>query len=168
MLINFKTFYIMKKLFLCAAIAVFGLMNVNAQEFKLGPSVGYLSEIGAIGFGVDAVYSLNETWEVAVAGTYASEDPVSWTAIDANGHYMFDESFYVLAGVQYLSSKVDIPNIGGFGVLVGSASVTDFGFNAGAGYRYSLSDSISLFGEAKYVAIATGYVHAKVGVLFNL
>jgi len=157
----------MKKFMLTAFVALIVMVSVNAQEgvFRLGGSVGYSSEIEEIGYSVDLVYSINDTWEVAADYSFIPEidDMVKFSFIDINAHYMISESFYALAGVDFATAKVDF-------VLFDesfSESDSETGANIGLGGRFSLSDSLSFFTEAKYVTTYDGLFNIRAGILFS-
>jgi len=157
----------MKKIILTALVAVIAMVNVNAQEstFRLGASAGYSSEIEEIGFGIDAVYSFNETWEAAADYYMISADGGNVNDFDVNLHYMFSESFYALAGANFSTLKTDAFSIEGFDIP--SFSVSETGANVGLGGRFGLSDSLSFFTEAKYVTSYDGLFNIKAGILFS-
>jgi len=143
----------MKKIMLTAIIAVIAMVSVNAQEgvFRVGGSVGYSSEFEEIGFGADAVYSIDETWEVAANYYLISEFDLSF--LNANAHYLFSESFYALGGLGIAKYK------GGDG--------SETGANLGLGGRFGLSDNISFFTEAKYNTMIDGFMNIRAGILFS-
>ena len=151
----------MKKMMLTALVAVIAMVSVNAQEFKLGGSAGYSTEIEEVGFSVDAVYSINESWEVAANYYFIPEieNALKISFIDVNAHYMFSESFYALAGLDLATIKLDF-----FGE---SASDNETGANLGIGGRFPLSDKLSFFTEAKYVTTYDGLFNVRAGLLFS-
>jgi len=161
----------MKKIILTALVAVIAMVNVNAQEstFRLGGSVGYSSEIEEMGFGIDAVYSFNETWEVAADYYMISPDGGSVNDLDVNVHYMFSESFYALAGVDFSTFKSDAFSADIFEEEINfpSLSISETGANVGLGARFGLSDSLSLFTEAKYVTSYEGLFNIRAGILYS-
>ncbi len=55
----------MKKLLLCAAIAVFGLANVNAQEFKGGVNVGLPTGLAGDAYSLAIGADVNYLWDVS-------------------------------------------------------------------------------------------------------
>lgn len=149
----------MKKI-LITLIAVLSFSFANAQ-FKLGAAIGYETDGGTMAASGEAVYGLNETFELAADYSYGFEkDLVSLSTFDLNAHYLFNENFYALAGVNFAAVKVDL---GPFG----SVTANDTGANVGAGYRRGLSDSMDFFSEVKYMT-ALETVGIKVGILFNL
>jgi len=157
----------MKKIMLTAFVAVITMVSVNAQEsvFRLGGSVGYSTEIEEVGFAVDAVYSINEFWEIAANYYFIPEieNSLKYSFVDVNAHYMFSESFYALAGVDLATVKLD------FVIFDESISESDSetGANLGIGGRFGLTDSLSFFTEAKYVTTYDGLFNIRAGILFS-
>lgn len=152
---------------LTALVAVIAMVNANAQEgvFRLGGSAGYSTEIEEIGYGIDIVYSINDTWEVAADYIFIPEidDMLKFSFFDINAHYMISESFYALAGIDFASTKID------FTIFDESISESDSetGANIGVGGRFSLTDSLSFFTEAKYVTTYDGLFNIRAGILFS-
>ena len=133
----------MKKIFL-TFLAVLSFYFVQAQDFRLGGSVGYSSEIEEVGFAADAVYSFDDSWEIAANYYFIPEieDILKFSFFDVNAHYMFSESFYALAGIDFATIKLSL--------LGESATDSETGANVGLGGRFGLSDNLSFFTEAKY------------------
>ncbi|WP_432410411.1 outer membrane protein [Rasiella sp. SM2506] len=162
----------MKKIILIATI-IFTSLQMQAQEFGLGIHGGYLTEIDAIGAGVDLNYDFNEKWGVSTATVFSAIDDGGirnkWFAIDLNARYYVVDKLYAFAGGEYLSLTVKSLGLGSGVFLDSEETVKDseFGVNLGTGYRYNLVDNINLFAEVKYVALDAGYVHAKAGVHFS-
>lgn len=121
-----------------------------AQEgqFKVGGGVLYGSEVESVGLQLNGTYRFTEEIEGAAdlsfffPGDNSGLD--SFWAINANGHYIFtsDEEFHVygLAGLNLSTAEFSFNN----------NSNSELGLNLGAGGEYHL-DSVSLFGEIKYV-----------------
>lgn len=170
----------MKKIILLAAIILTSLQmqaqeqaQAQGQEFGIAAHAGYLTEIDAIGAGLDLNYDFNEKWGVSTATVFSVSDDNGirnkWFAVDVNARYYVVDKLYAFAGGEYLSATVKSLGLGA-GVFLDDESTTntsDFGINLGTGYRYNLVDNINLFAEVKYVVIEEGYVHAKLGIHFS-
>jgi hypothetical protein len=162
----------MKKLTILLVFAMFiGIGTISAQnEIQVGGSLGYSTRIASVGIGIDGVYHIND--KISAAGNftyYFEKDLVSWMTIDANVHYNLTElensKVYGLAGLDILIGSVNI-DMGIMGNY--SSSFTDVGLNLGAGINHTLTDKISLLGEAKFVLIAGTYINVRAGILYNL
>ncbi|MEL6812370.1 MAG: outer membrane beta-barrel protein [Bacteroidota bacterium] len=163
----------MKKLFFLA-ITLFSLYGVQAQGFGIGLSGGYLSELDGFGGSLDLIYELDEKWGVNGTFTFATADETGfrtkWTILDLNARYKVYDEFYLLAGGEYISANIRELGLGGGNPIGGGAETdtSDFGINAGTGYKYNLADNVNIFAEVKYVFLDQGYVHGKLGILFDL
>ncbi|WP_435412524.1 outer membrane beta-barrel protein [Psychroserpens mesophilus] len=122
----------MKKLMLLAAVAVFSLSNVNAQELRAGLNgglpIGDFSEFYSFSFGLD----VNYLWEVS-------------------------DDFSAGIATGYSTSSGDSQDLGTFfGVNLGTIDYPDFSYIplAAAG-RYNASEAFVLGADLGY-AIATG------------
>lgn len=162
----------MKKLIVLAAIILTSL-QIQAQEFGIAAHGGYLTEIDAIGAGVDLNYDFSEKWGVSTATVFSATDENGirnkWFAVDLNARYYVVDKLYAFAGGEYLSLTVKSLGLGA-GVFLDNESTakdSEFGINLGTGYRYNLIDNVNLFAEVKYVVLDAGYVHAKLGVHFS-
>ncbi len=162
----------MKKYLFVLAVLLGGY-SVSAQGFGAAISGGYLSEIDGFGGTADLIYSIDEKWSVASDVTYSVADsgPTrnKWFIVDLNAQYKVYDEAYVLGGGEYLSMTL---KSGGLGAgSIGTEFETtnnEFGFNAGAGYRYKIIDNVSVFTEVKYVFVdPSGYFHARLGLHFD-
>jgi opacity protein-like surface antigen len=153
----------MKKLLLCAAIAVFGLSNVNAQEETTtgGFAQGDIYASGTVGFSNTKVadFKSNEfTFSPSVgyflsdnialeldvlfgSGEDFNEDKTTTLGAGLGAMYFFTPakqfSFTLGAGAFYNNSKFE-PNGGG------EEKVNTFGFAVAPGLNYFVSDCIAL------------------------
>jgi len=163
----------MKKILVLAAIILTAFqIKAQTQEFGIAAHAGYLTEIDAIGAGVDFNFDFNEKWGIATATVFSAKDDNAvrnkWFAVDLNARYYVVNKLYVFTGGEYLSLTVK-----GLGLGAGSLNTettvkdSEFGINLGTGYRYNLIDNVNLFAEVKYVVLDAGYVHAKAGVHFS-
>lgn len=157
----------MKKLILCAAVAVFALTSVNAQEENAttdgtgGFAKGDLFISGTVGINswkqddlksnsysfmpsVGYFLSDNIALELGVAiggGEDTNEDKTSTIGADLGARYFFTPSnqfsFTVGAGFGYMSTKSE-PNGGT------DSTVNTFGFSVAPGLNYFVSNSFAL------------------------
>ncbi|AVI51849.1 hypothetical protein C5O00_12040 [Pukyongia salina] len=146
--------------------------NAMAQGFGAAVSGGYLTEIGSFGATGDLIYEFSEKWGVSTDATYSVADAKStrakWFAVDLNARYKVYDEVYLLGGGEYLSITLKQQGLGGGSIGQESeTSSNDFGFNAGAGYKYNIIDNVNVFAEAKYVILDAGYFHARLGLLFD-
>ncbi len=162
----------MKKVIILVLLFI-GVQSIYAQGVGLGVSVGYLSEIETVGFSADFIYEIDSKWGVSTDVTFAFSEESSirstWFAIDINGRYKLYEEFYVLAGGEYLN--ISFKALGLAGGSIGqefTSSQNEFGVNLGGGYQYNILDNVNAFAEVKYVLLDAGYVHARLGILFDL
>jgi len=162
----------MKKLFFLL-VTIGSMYGAQAQGFGMGVAAGYLTELDGFGASADLIYELDERWGVSSTFTYAVSDKESlrskWTILDVNARYKVYDEFYLLAGGEYLSANLKLLGLGGGNPSGGdiSSKVTDFGINAGTGYKYNLMDNVNVYAEVKYVFIDAGYIHGKLGLLFD-
>ncbi|MBI9034725.1 MAG: outer membrane beta-barrel protein [Bacteroidales bacterium] len=163
----------MKKFTLLFVVMTFiGTQALYAQsKIKVGGSLGYSTQIGSVGIGLDGVYNINDKIDAAADFTYYIEnDYVSWITIDANGHYLLMEkdktNVYGLGGLGLIIGTVNIPELEMFGY--GSSSYSRICLNLGGGATHSLTDKLSLMGEAKLAITNGSYLNLRVGVLYSL
>ena len=162
----------MKKI-IFIAIALLGINGVQAQGFGMGISGGYLSELEGFGGSVDLISEIDEKWGVAATFTYAVADKdgirSKWTIVDLNGRYKVIEELYLLAGGEYLSVNLKELGLGGGDPLSAERSLkgSEFGVNVGTGYIYNIADNVNVFAEVKYVIMELGYLHARLGLIFD-
>jgi opacity protein-like surface antigen len=162
----------MKKLFFFI-ITLLSIYGIRAQEFGAGISGGYLSELDGFGGSVDLISEITEKWGVSATFTYAVSDESGirskWTVVDVNGRYKVIEELYLLAGGEYLSVNIKELGLGGGDPLSTERTIkgSDFGVNLGTGYIYNIADNVNVFAEVKYVIMELGYVHARLGLIFD-
>ena len=139
-------------------MAFFAMSNVNAQ-LSLGGGV-LLTDITAVelkaDFGLTQKLTISPSADYFLLGKkYGSN--VSMYMLGIDGHYSFGDrnsfDYYPLLGVNF------------FNYSNGSSKGSTTGLTAGGGISYALSDSMKLYGEAKYLHSAFG---ASVGILFSL
>ncbi len=150
---------------LCAAIAVFGLTNVNAQEFNVGASAGlpigdagdfatfsvlldvnYLWEVSdkfeagaAIGFS----HSFGEDQSVSIGDFEVESEAqdISFLPIGAAGRFNVSESFTIGADIGY---------------AVGINDGNDGGFYYAPKLQYGVSESLDIVAAYRGVSVEGG------------
>jgi len=138
----------MKKLLLCAAIAVFGMSNVNAQNFGLKAGADFASvklkfdgdniSTSETGFyiGAFADIEVSDSFTFQPSVMYVSVDELDQIAIPLMAKIPVSEDFSVLAG----------PSLG---ILLDTGEgVKSFNFGLEAGAAYDISEAF--FVEARY------------------
>lgn len=166
----------MKRIVLILSL-IAGIYATNAQGIKAGFGAGYLTEFETFAGSVDLIYDITEKIGVGTtAGFGVAESNFSKDVrntiffVDINGRYKVYKELYVLAGGQYLSNSFS--EKGGNILPIGDVipeNTSDIGANIGSGYIYNIIDNVNVFGEVKYTFIQdNGYLHARVGLLFNL
>ncbi|WP_397362918.1 porin family protein [Olleya sp. R77988] len=173
----------MKKLLMIAAVAVFGLSSVNAQNAQFGLTAGYLSATGSAesgGISISATESgfyiggvadieISDVFHVQPEVVYAStgDDGGDGIAIPIMAKYYVSDKFNIQAGPHFDISLEDIPE-----------DFTGFGISLGAGLGYDIDDNF--FAEARYsfqlndyytgdldVSTTTNLLMVGVGYKFN-
>lgn len=149
----------MKKILLTIAIILGISPFVKAQtDVGAGILLGAYNNLA-----VEAKANFNVTDAISISPSldyFLVDSSYDYTMflISADGHYNFEvsEDFtaYPLVGLNYF-------NISGEGYSWG----TGIGLNIGGGATYSLSDSMKLYAEAKYIRTGFGL---SAGVLFSL
>lgn len=184
----------MKKLLLFTAMAVFGLINMNAQDFHLGAKVGinfsdiYGDNTGAtdpitsiINFGVMGEMSFSEKFSFqpeimySIQGYSVNDDLVSlnYLNVPLMGKYYVAKGFSLEVGPQIgflLSAKDESVNVKDnfktldFGVNVGLGYKLNNGLNFGARYNMGLSNINDIQGSSD--KFRHGVVQVSVGYFF--
>lgn len=142
----------MKKLLLLAAIAVFGLTSLNAQNVQFGAAAGLLSvdanaKINGqslnvdseIGFYIGAIadISISDEFHLQPELLFANVNDGNGLLLPIMAKYYASENFFLQAGPQFDFSLEDIPN-----------DYTGLGISLAAGLGYDINENI--FVEAKY------------------
>ncbi len=163
----------MKKLLLCAAVAVFAFTNVNAQDVKFGAKAGInFASVGgsdandiegitgktAFNVGIVAKIGISEKFSVQPEIVYSSQGfKFEIESVDANGKldyinipimadFKVGKGFSLQAGPQVgfvITHKIDVDN-------VGETELDDVGtdFSIALGAQYELDSG--LFFQARY------------------
>src|SRR5690606_15862302 len=164
----------MKKLFLFAAVAVFGL-TMNAQEFKLGANVGLpVGDAGdayTFGIAIDANY----LWEVAdsfKAGAAVGYLHALGDSIDTPlGSFDIDDAgFLPIAAASSCGMSADFYVGLDLGYALGiSPSGNDGGFYYAPRVQYSVSESLDIVAAYRGISRDGGSFNViTLGVEFGL
>ena len=166
----------MKKLMLLAAVAVFGLSNVNAQEgFTVGAHVGIpvgdFGEYSSFNFGVDGSYMWNvgEGFDVGVATGYTNFSGGDDETFDTGfGVFTIERpsfGFIPIAGAARYSFNENW--FGGLDLGYALATEGDGGvyYQPKVGYK---TDSLDIFGFYKGISVDGGsFASVGVGIGFR-
>lgn len=157
----------MKKLFLCAVIAVFGLANVNAQEFKLGVNaglpVGDADNGSSFGLAADVAYLFYaaEDFQVGPSLGYThffgkdNIEDAAWLPITAAARYGLSDQFGI---------GVDL----GYAVGIAPSGV-DGGFYYAPRVQYGISQAVDLVLAYRGVSVnSLNFSQVTLGVEFGL
>ena len=166
-----------------------GFSTIQAQQqYNVSKGFGacfaasYLSEIDAVGGSVDLLYKFNEKWSIANTNLFTvsklpSEERLKWFSMDINARYNVYDTFYMLAGGQFLyETFIEKVLVGGFVSGEQAIRSSNFGANIGGGYIYHLLNNANIFVEVKYTILAeeskplksSGYMQARIGMVFDL
>ena len=164
----------MKKLFLCAVIAVFSVASMQAQTFKIGATLGLpvadASDISTFVLGVDAYYYFTDIDALIEIGATAGFRNFFGEDIEIGGQSFAidDGQFLPLAA----AGRVKIFGLLSGGVDVGYALGINDGNDGGFYFRpvvgFDIADTIEL--NASYESITNDGVtwgNLNVGVLFE-
>ena len=155
----------MKKLILCAAIAAFGLSNVNAQS-QFGVMAGYANITEKISLDGDSVsgsesgffigglvdITVSEKFHVQPEVLYTNASDLSFLYIPVLAKYMVSEEFSILVGPQanlILEEVADGYNSFGVDLTFGTAYNFAENFFAEARYGFEITNRISDGGDLK-------------------
>lgn len=143
----------MRKLFLCAAIAVLGITSVNAQEFKAGVNAGLItgdaSDFYSFNLTLDAAYlwEVLDQVQVGVASGYSHS-----FAKEIAGFKGDDVSFLPLAAAGRLALSESFAFGADLGYAIGLNDGNDGGFYYAPRIQYGVSESIDIV--AKYTGVS--------------
>ena len=134
----------MKKLFLCAVLALFALTNVNSQDYAIKANpLGLAFGIANVGF----EFSTNESQTLTVSGLYYNISDVTGLGAGAEYRFYFSKQdafrgWHAGPSVGYFSLEDDFNNSAGF-----------FSIGGEVGYQWIIRDHflIDLFGGLGFV-----------------
>ncbi|NMH86066.1 porin family protein [Flavivirga algicola] len=159
----------MKKLLLIAAVAVFGLSNMNAQETKFGVKAGadFASvKVKVSGFSVstsETGFYVGGFAEVGVSDTFTFQPELLYISV-STGTLNFDQISIPLMAKFGVSEKIDVLAGPALGFLLDSADgQKSFNYGIEAGAAYNITEE--LFVEARYnIGLANLIENAPSGV----
>ncbi len=162
----------MKKGLIFMLFALFAMSNVKAQT-SIGGGLAVWDDLGVE---VKANFGINEQLSISPSFDYLFADEGSHFIVNTDVHYNLGDpdalNFYPLAGLNYTYYSFDIPSYTINGQTFGGGSVSDggIGFNLGFGSTYSVSDSMKLYGEVKFLSndYMANDIGASFGILFSL
>ena len=159
----------MKKLLLVAAIAVFGLSSVNAQNFNGGVSLGL--PIGDSGdaytfnvtLDVNYLWNVSDTFDAGIASGYSHNFGDGDLNVD-------DASFLPIAAAGRLNLSDDFVLGADIGYAIGiSPDGNDGGFYYAPKLQYSVSEKMDIVGAYRGVSLDGGSFDVlTLGVEFGL
>lgn len=168
----------MKKLLLLAAVAAFGLSNVNAQETTFGVTAGFLNVSAKVEFGGDSAsasesgfyvgglvdIAISEEFHIQPELLYANVNEGSALMLPIIAKYYVAEGFNVQAGPQVtfsLEETVDDFSSIDFGLGIGAGYDIDENFFVEARYTFQVNNSYTgnadIEARANYLNIGLGY-----------
>ncbi|MEZ4802751.1 MAG: hypothetical protein R2797_08245 [Gelidibacter sp.] len=157
----------MKKLMLIAAFAVFGLSNVNAQDFRVGANVGLpmgdIKDYSSVNIAVDVSYlwNVSEEFDAGLTAGYSTylgkdgADALGFLPIAAAGRFNVSEDFTIGADLGYA-----------IGI---NPSGLDSGFYYAPKVQYGVSESVDLVLAYKGISVnGVSISSLNLGVEFKL
>lgn len=168
----------MKKLFLCAAIAVFGLSNVDAQEFKVGLSAGL--PIGDVGdfytFSVIAdanyLFDVSEEFQVGpMAGlSYSFGEDIEGSVGDVSIEIEAEDAIFLpIGGAARFNLSENFTLGADLGYAIGVSDGFDGGFYYAPKVQYGISESLDIVASYRGVSADGGsFDIISLGVEFGL
>ncbi len=151
--------------------ALFMTAFTATAQFSIGPMLVYGTDTD-LGFGVKAEFGVTDAINVSPSFAVLSSTSVdisgikfktSLSELNLDGHFPFTDngstSFYGLAGL----------NVGFISVKIASESnsSTEVGLNLGVGSKFSISDAIGGFAQAKYGIGGIDQLGINAGVYFS-
>jgi opacity protein-like surface antigen len=152
---------------LCVLLALLFVTTTAQAQLSVGGGLGYGLDIEELAIQARGVYGINDQFRGEADFNYYLEgtDGLSYWEFNLNANYMITNTggfdIYALAGLNFFHFNIDL---GPFG----NSSDTDTGLNIGGGAEMGLTDSVKLFGEAKFALGGAEQLFLAVGALFNL
>ena len=139
----------MKKILFTFVMLLVGMTSFAQQGSTwVGANVNYgmHSDYKNFGVGAKVQYEFIDNWRAEASFNYFfKKDYCTMWDFNLNVHYLIPVgslNIYPLAGFTLLGNKVEVLGV--------SHSDSDFGFNAGAGIEFPITDGIKLNFEGKY------------------
>ena len=151
---------------LCVLLALLFVTNTVQAQLKVGGGLAYGFDIEDLALQGRGVYGINEHFRGEADFSYYLEgtDGLSYWEFNLNANYMIINAggfdIYALAGLNFFHFSTE--------TILGNFSDTDTGLNIGGGAEMGLTDSVNLFGEAKFALGGAEQLFLAVGALFNL
>jgi hypothetical protein len=166
----------MKKLILVAVVAVFGLANVNAQNFNVGISAGLPIGDAGDGYTFSAIIDVNYLWEVSEqfdAGLTAGYSHSFGEDIDLGefGSVKLDDAGFIPIGVAGRFNASEDFTIGlDLGYAIGiSPDGNDGGFYYAPKVQYGITQSLDIVAAYRGVSLDGGsFDIVSLGIEFGL
>lgn len=159
----------MKKLLvIISSIALIGLVSSQANaQVRFGGGLAFGEGVEELGITANALIGLSEKVDIQPSFTYYfTPSIISYWELNADVHYSITSSdavdLYAIGGINYsrFGFELDI-----FGIPV-DASASEVGANLGLGANFSKGNSITPFGEIKYVVSDLDQLVITAGVRF--
>lgn len=149
----------MKKIFVLALLCAFAY-NASAQVTEKGDqsmvvNTGFQTDAKRFLLGVQYRYTVVDNFRIAPdLMFFLPKNKITGLDVNINLHYTLEiddnQNAYPLIGFAMQNNH--FKGLSDYsGENAGSSSYTDYGFNLGGGYSYSLNDNLFLNGEAKYM-----------------
>ncbi|MEW4922717.1 outer membrane beta-barrel protein [Algibacter sp. 2305UL17-15] len=148
----------MKKLFLCAAIAVLGLTSVNAQGSpNVGLSLGLITGDFSDGYSLNITLDASYLWEVADKIEAGAATGYSHSILDSD--FSGDDTQFVPLAAAGRFNVSDEFVVGlDLGYAIGINEGNDGGFYYAPRVQYSVSESLDVVAAYRGVSIDAGPV----------
>lgn len=173
----------MKNAFVCFAVLVSSFCFAQKQ---LGVSAVYGTEAETVGLGLRGVIILDENFslvpeivaflpkkrDLSVGENQLGESTTNMVLFNADVHYTFDLyiknlEIYALAGFNYTEVNNDVDLLTTDTIEFGQLQESGVGANVGGGTRYTLTNNLYLFAEAKYIFNDINQAVFNIGILAN-
>ncbi len=152
----------MKRIILLMLLGFIFIPKLQAQTSVGGGLMFY----GETALEAKADFNVSDRISVSPAIGYFLTDGYTVFMISGAGHYNLGDpesfNYYPLVGLNLISVSA---SYGGF-----SSSASNVGLELGGGATYSLSDSMKLYGEVKYIGhgVWSNNIGLSIGVYFSL
>lgn len=157
------------------AIVLFFTVTETSAQISAGAGIVYGTNINNVGFSVNGIYEINETWSAAPMFTYfLKKEYVNWSALDLDANYQLSQlknisGLYAIGGLNLTFFKIKYDfDFGELGISNGSTVGSDVGINLGLGLNMSAGDNLAIAPEIRYTLGGANYLRIGVKVLFGL
>lgn len=158
----------MKKILSGAIISLCLPVLMNGQVTHVGPEAGFASEVMEAGFGLNAIYRVNDQIKLNPKALYFMPHKINttggdvtegtqqfdWWMINLDGDYVVynrgvTEGFGIM-GLNFANIRWDRDEIVLGNPEQEKRQVLKIGLNVGAGVRFNLGDKIAPYAEVRY------------------